>query len=100
MKNKLIGIHVHNTLTVPCEKFNMVTFNYSRMKTIHAPSAQSRFPVKLICCNSIHHQLQCALGSSGLKTQAQASMLSEAEDDFVICGNAQMDMCLCYQVDV
>ena len=23
-----------------------------------------------------------------------------AEDDFVICRNARMDMCLCYQVDV
>ena len=23
-----------------------------------------------------------------------------AEDDFVICRNVRMDMCLCYQVDV
>ena len=23
-----------------------------------------------------------------------------ADDDFAICQNAQMDMCLCYQVDI
>ena len=49
-QNKFIGIHVYNTLRVTSEKLNMVSFTYSRMKSIHAPSAQSRFPVKLICC--------------------------------------------------
>ena len=42
--------HIHNTLTVPCEKSKMVSFASLIMKNIVAPAAQSRFPVKLICC--------------------------------------------------
>ena len=42
--------HIDNTFTVPCEKSKMVSFASSIMKNIVAPAAQSRFPVKLICC--------------------------------------------------
>ena len=42
----------YNTLTVPCEKFKILSSASSIMKNIVvfvAPS-QARFPVKLICC--------------------------------------------------
>ena len=48
-QNKIVE-HIHNTFTVPCEKSKMVSFASSIMKNIVAPAAQSRFPVKLICC--------------------------------------------------
>ena len=38
-----------NTLTVPFEKFETVSFASSIMKDIAEDSALSRFPVKLIC---------------------------------------------------
>ena len=38
-----------NTLTVPFEKFETVSFTSSIMKNIAEDSALSRFPVKLIC---------------------------------------------------
>ena len=41
--------HIHNTLTVPCEKSKMVSFASSIMKNIEGPAARSKFPVKLIC---------------------------------------------------
>ena len=40
---------MYNTLTFPCEKSKMVSFNSSIMKNIVVFSSQSRFPVKLIC---------------------------------------------------
>ena len=40
--------HIHNTLTVNCEKFKRVSFTSSIMRNIVAPSAQSRFPGDLI----------------------------------------------------
>ena len=46
--------HIHNILTVPCEKSKMVSFSSSKMKTIivlsFTFSPQFRFPVKLIYC--------------------------------------------------
>ena len=42
--------HIQNTSTAPCEKSKAVSFVSSIMKNIVAPSAQSRFLVKLICC--------------------------------------------------
>ena len=42
--------HIHNTFTILCEKSKTVYFASSVMKNIVAPSARSRFPVKLICC--------------------------------------------------
>ena len=41
--------HNHNIITVPCEKSKMVSITSSIMKNIVLP-AQSKFPVKLICC--------------------------------------------------
>ena len=41
--------HIHNTFTVPCEKFKIVYFTSLIMENINL-SAPSRFPVKLICC--------------------------------------------------
>ena len=35
-----------------------------------------------------------------LVLSSQRLVRTAAEDDFVICRNARMDMCLCYQVDV
>ena len=46
----LNGKKNHNTLTVPFEKSQTVSFANSIMKNIVEPSALSRFPVKLICC--------------------------------------------------
>ena len=40
---------IHNTLTVPCEKFKIVSFDSSIMKSIAVCPARSRFSVKLIC---------------------------------------------------
>ena len=40
----------HYTLTVPFQKSKTVSLVSSIMKSIVAPSALSRFPVKLICC--------------------------------------------------
>ena len=40
--------HIHNTLTVHCEKSKIVSFTSSIMRNIVASSAQSRFPVNLI----------------------------------------------------
>ena len=48
-QNKIVE-HIHNTFTAPCEKSKMVSFASSIMKSIVAPSAQSRFPAKLIFC--------------------------------------------------
>ena len=42
--------HIHNTFTVPCENSKMVSFASSIMKNIAVFLAQSRFPVKVICC--------------------------------------------------
>ena len=42
--------HIHNTFKVPCEKSKTISFASSVMKNIFAPSARSRFSVKLICC--------------------------------------------------
>ena len=39
---------VHNTFTVPCKKYKMVSFASSVMKNIVAPAAQSRFSLTLI----------------------------------------------------
>ena len=43
---------IHNTLTVPCEKSEMVSFASSVTKNIvvFAFRSQARFPVKLIFC--------------------------------------------------
>ena len=41
--------HSFNTFTVPCEKSKIVSFTSSRMKNTDVSSAQSAFPVKLIC---------------------------------------------------
>ena len=41
--------HSFNTFTVPCEKSKIVSFTSSRMKNADVSSAQSAFPVKLIC---------------------------------------------------
>ena len=35
---------------VPCEKSKMVSFVFSMIKNIVAPSSRIRFPVKLIYC--------------------------------------------------
>ena len=40
----------NNTLKVPREKSETVSFTFSMMKKIFAHSARFRFPVKLICC--------------------------------------------------
>ena len=40
----------YNTLTVPCEKFKIVSSTSSYMKKIFVSPERSRFPVKLICC--------------------------------------------------
>ena len=42
--------NIYNTFTVPYEKSKMVSIAYPILKNIVAPSAQSKFPVKLICC--------------------------------------------------
>ena len=42
--------HINNIFTVSCEKSKTVSYASSIMKNIVAPSARSRFPVKLICC--------------------------------------------------
>ena len=42
--------HIHKTFTAPCEKSKTFSFPSSIMKNIVAPSARSRFPLKLICC--------------------------------------------------
>ena len=43
---------LHNTFTVPCEKYKIVSFASSKMKNIVAFSFPSwaRFSLKLICC--------------------------------------------------
>ena len=41
---------IYNTLTAPCEKSKIISFAFSILKNIVAPSSQSRFPVKLIFC--------------------------------------------------
>ena len=41
---------MHNTLTVPCEKFKIGSFASSIMKNIVVFPFRSRFGVKLICC--------------------------------------------------
>ena len=46
-QNKIVEV-IHNTLTVPCEKSKMVSFDSLIMKNIAAPAAQSWFPLKLI----------------------------------------------------
>ena len=48
-QNKIVE-HIHNTFTVPCEKYKMVSFASSIMKSIVAPAAWSRFPLTFICC--------------------------------------------------
>ena len=48
-QNKILK-HIHNTFTVPCEKSKILFFFSSIMKNTVAPAAQSKFPVKLICC--------------------------------------------------
>ena len=48
-ENKIVK-HLYNTLTVPCEKSEMVSFASSIMENIVASSSRFRFQVKLICC--------------------------------------------------
>ena len=45
--------HIDNTFTVPCEKYKMVSFDFSIVKNIVVFWSQSKFAVKLICCISI-----------------------------------------------
>ena len=42
--------HIHNPFAVPSEKSKTASFASSIMENIVAPSARSRFSVKLICC--------------------------------------------------
>ena len=42
--------YIHNTLTFPCEKSKMVSFDSSIIKNIFVFAVQSKFPVKTICC--------------------------------------------------
>ena len=39
---------IYNTLTAPCEKSKIISFGFSILKNIVAPSSQSRSLVKLI----------------------------------------------------
>ena len=48
-QNKIME-HIHNTLTVPCEKSKMACITSSIMKNINLVFLPSRFPVKLIYC--------------------------------------------------
>ena len=48
IKAKQIVEHIHNTPTVPSEKFKIVLFAFSIAKNIVALPAGSRFPVKWI----------------------------------------------------
>ena len=56
-QNKIVE-HIHNILTVPCEKSKTISFAYSIMKSIVVFSFifwlslffGLRFPAKLICC--------------------------------------------------
>ena len=41
---------IHNTFTFPCQKFKTDYFDSSIMENVIVFPAQSRFPVKLICC--------------------------------------------------
>ena len=41
---------IYNTLTVPCEKFKMVSFASSITENINLLLLPLRFLVKLICC--------------------------------------------------
>ena len=40
--------HIHNTLTVPCEKYEMLSFAPSIMTNIVVFTSRSRFAVKLM----------------------------------------------------
>ena len=44
-----ITLCIYKTFTVPCEKSKTVSFAFSIIKNIVAPSALSEFAVKLIC---------------------------------------------------
>ena len=48
-QNKIVE-HIHNTLTVPCEKSQMGSFASSLMKNIVARTTQSKFLLERICC--------------------------------------------------
>ena len=48
---KLLGLFLLASLTVPCEKSKMASFASSAMKNVAVFPAQSIFPVKLICYN-------------------------------------------------
>ena len=50
---KIIVEHIHNTLTVPCEKSKTVFFASSIIKYIAVCPAWSRSLVKLICCIAV-----------------------------------------------
>ena len=41
---------IHNTFTVPLEKYKMVSFTSSIMKNNNLLPLPRRLPVKLICC--------------------------------------------------
>ena len=56
---------INNTFIVPCEKPKIISFASSIMKNNIAPSSQSRFPVKLICCIAFGSALSaCCLRKS------------------------------------
>ena len=43
---------IYNTLTVSCEKSEMISFASSTMKNIALFPSRSRFAVKLVCCRA------------------------------------------------
>ena len=45
--------HVYNTLAVPCEKFKIISFTFSIIKSINLLLLPSRLQVKLICCIAV-----------------------------------------------
>ena len=46
----ILNQNIYNTLTIPCEKIKIVSFNSSIMRNIVVFFSQSRFPVKVMCC--------------------------------------------------
>ena len=46
----ILNQNIYNTLTIPCEKIKIVSFNSSIMRNIAVFLSQYRFPTKVICC--------------------------------------------------